>query len=50
MIGKLESVSKAIIGKDFLVTFRLDGYPQGMENKTLEVSVKEYKPHRSKDV
>lgn len=49
MIGKLESVSKAIIGKDFLVTFRLDGYPQGMENKTLEVSVKEYKPHRSKD-
>lgn len=49
MIGKLESVSKAIIGKDYLVTFRLDGYPQGMEGKTLEVSVKEYKPHRSKD-
>ena len=47
--GKLESVSKAITGGGYLVTFRLDGYPQGMEGKTLEVDVKEFRPHRSKD-
>lgn len=47
--GKLESVSKSLIGNGYLVTFRLDGYPQGLEDKLLEVDVKEYKPHRSKD-
>lgn len=47
--GKLESVSKVIIGNGYLVTFRLDGYPQGFEGKNLEVNVKEFKPHRSKD-
>ena len=48
-IGNLETVSKAIVGSGYFVTFRLDGYPQGMEQKRLEVDVKEYKPHRSKD-
>ena len=47
--GKLESVSRTITGNGYLVTFRLDGYPQGLEGKTLEVDVKEYRPHRSKD-
>ena len=48
--GKLESVSRAINnGGGFLVTFRLDGYPIGVADKTLEVDVKEYRPHRSKD-
>ena len=47
--GKLESVSKAITGGGYLVTFRLDGYPQGFDGKNLEVNVKEFKPHRSKD-
>lgn len=47
--GKLESVSKSLTGNGYLVTFRLDGYPQGLDGKLLDVDVKEYKPHRSKD-
>lgn len=47
--GRLESVSKSIKGNEYLVTIRTDCLPEGLENKLLDISLKEHKEHRSAD-
>ena len=47
--GRIESITKPLRGNGYLVTLRLDALPQGLENKDLDVEIKEFRPHRSKD-
>lgn len=47
--GELKSIAKTIRGNGYLVTFEMDGIPEGLEGKTLDITVKEHRDHRSKD-
>ena len=47
--GQIRSMTKQIRGAGYLVSFEMDGIPEGMEGKDLDITVKEHKEHRSKD-
>lgn len=47
--GKIESITKPIRGGGYLVTIRMDALPEGLENKLLDVTLKEHRERRSKD-
>lgn len=49
MIGKIESITKAIRGNDYLVTVRTDTLPVGLEDKLLDIDMKVHREKRSKD-
>lgn len=47
--GTLEGITKPISKSGYLVTLLIDGLPKGLEGKNLEIDIKEFRPHRSKD-
>ena len=47
--GKIESITKPIKGSGYLVTLRLDALPVDLENKLLDVEIKQHTEKRSKD-
>jgi len=47
--GKLESITKPILGKGYIVTLRMDTLPVDLENKDLDIEIKVHRERRSKD-
>lgn len=47
--GRIESITKPIKGKGYLVTVRIDALPEGLDGKLLDVTLKEHREKRSKD-
>ena len=48
-IGTVKNIAKTIRGSGYLVTFEMDGVPEGFEGKKLDITVKEHRERRSKD-
>ena len=47
--GKIETITKPILGSGYNVTLRMDTLPVGLDGKDLDVELKEHREHRSKD-
>lgn len=49
MQGRIESITKAIRGDDYLVTIRTDTLPVDLEGKLLDIEMKVHREKRSRD-
>ena len=49
MQGRIESITKAIRGDDYIVTIRTDTLPVDLEGKLLDIEMKVHREHRSRD-